>query len=123
MIKNSNYEGVEQLQEISIKRGHYMAKDDNRWTEEQLRQKASEGYFVRDMEKDRVYCPTGEILRKKCTRKNGDIRYANKRACKECGLRAQCTRSPWKEIDFPDGTVEVRNLNWLRAVKAGNFNP
>lgn len=85
--------------------------------EEQMRKRAAEGYFVRDLEKDRVYCPTGEILRRKSNRKNGEIRYANKRACKLCEQRDICTRSPWKEIDFPDKVIEVRNMNWLRAVR------
>lgn len=41
-----------------------MKKDDVALTEEQMRKRAAEGYFIRDLEKDRVYCPTGEILRK-----------------------------------------------------------
>lgn len=100
-----------------------MAKDDNSLMEEQMIARAAEGYFVRDLETDRVYCPTGEILRKKCNRKNGDVRYANKRACKICEQKDICTRSPWKEIDFPDKVSEVRNLNWLRAIKMESMQP
>ena len=77
-----------------------MKKDDITLTEEQMRERAAEGYFIRDLEKDRVYCPTGEILRKKSTRKNGDIRYANK---------------IWKEVDFPENVREMRNINWLKS--------
>lgn len=39
-------------------------------------------YFVRDPERNLVYCPAGEILRQKCIKKNENIRYANKNACK-----------------------------------------
>ncbi len=99
-----------------------MTKDDNNLmldnlTEEQMKEIAAEGYFVRDIANDRVYCPMGEILRKKSNRKNGDTRYVNKRVCKLCEKRKRCTKSPWKEIDIPDKIVKVRNLNWLRANK------
>ena len=46
--------------------------------------KAKTGYFVRDPERNLVYCPAGESLRQKCIKKNGNIRYANKNACKHC---------------------------------------
>lgn len=92
-----------------------MKKDNKVLTEEQMKKRAAEGYFVRDLEKDRVYCPAGEILRKKSTRKNGDIRYANKMACKMCNEKGRCTSSTWKEVDFSDKAREARNLNWLRA--------
>lgn len=98
-----------------------MAKEDNVLMEEQMKQRAAEGYFIRDIENDRVYCPMGEILRRKSNRKNGDIRYANKRVCKVCEQKDICTRSPWKEIDFPDGVSEVRNRNWLRAMRMENM--
>lgn len=84
-------------------------------TDAQMRKRAAEGYFVRDLEKDRVYCPMGEILRKKAIKKNGDIRYANKMACKQCECKEKCTRSPWKEVDFVEGAREAKNLNWLKA--------
>lgn len=92
-----------------------MKTDDKIMTEAQMRKRAAEGYFVRDLEKDRVYCPMGEILRKKSNKKNGDTRYANKMACKLCECREKCTRSPWKEVDFTQGAREARNLNWLKA--------
>lgn len=92
-----------------------MKTDDKVLTEAQMRKRAAEGYFVRDLEKDRVYCPTGEILRRKANKKSGEIRYANKMACKQCENREKCTRSPWKEVDFVEGAREARNLNWLKA--------
>jgi len=97
-----------------------MKKEETILTEEQMRDRAAKGYFVRDLEKDRVYCPTGEILRKKSTRKNGDIRYANKMACKQCEAKSKCTRSVWKEVDFPNKVTEMRNINWLKAGETEN---
>ena len=49
-------------------------------TPEQMRAKALEGYFVRDAERNLAYCPQGEILRQKSTKRNGMIRYCNKLA-------------------------------------------
>ncbi|MCM1386906.1 MAG: hypothetical protein NC231_06240 [Bacillus sp. (in: Bacteria)] len=92
-----------------------MTKEEYALIEEQMKKRAAKGYFVRDLEKDRVYCPTGEILRRKAVKKSGEVRYANKMACKQCEDREKCTRSPWKEVDFPDGVKEARNLNWLKA--------
>ena len=37
--------------------------------------------FVRDTEADIVYCPQGEVLRKKSVKKDGRTRYMNKSAC------------------------------------------
>lgn len=88
--------------------------------EEQMKRRAAEeGMFVRDLEKDRVYCPTGEVLRKKSVKKNGNVRYANKMACKLCDYKSICTKSPWKEVDFPDKVTEARNVNWLKAKEEG----
>ena len=52
-----------------------MKKNEITLTEEQMRERAAEGYFIRDLEKDRVYCPTGEILRKKSIRHRIRRRY------------------------------------------------
>ena len=51
--------------------------------------------FVRDTETDTVYCPQGEVLRKKSVKKDGRTRYMNKSACKMC--ENKCIS---KEIDF-----------------------
>ena len=65
---------------------------------EQMLAKAKEGYFVRDAERNLIYCPQGNILRQKSLKRNGDIRYCNKLACKHCICK--CTLSAWKEADF-----------------------
>lgn len=59
-------------------------------TQEEMVARAKEGYFVRDPERNLVYCPCGETLRQKCIRKNGNIRYANKNACRHCPNRNKC---------------------------------
>jgi transposase len=64
----------------------------------EMRGKALEGFFVRDAERNLVYCPQGEILRQKSVKRNGYIRYCNKLACKRC--KNKCTTSTFKEADF-----------------------
>lgn len=72
-------------------------------TPEQMRAKALEGYFVRDAERNLVYCPQGEILRQKSIKRNGMIRYCNKLACKKC--KCKCTVQKFKEADFSKDTL------------------
>jgi transposase len=74
-------------------------------SEEEMIGKAKEGYFIRDIKKGRVYCPEGEILRQKSEKKDGSIRYYNKFACAGCVNK--CTKSKYKEIDFPVGKLKI----------------
>ena len=67
-------------------------------TVEEMRAKAAGGYFVRDAERNLVYCPQGHILRQKTLKSSGMIRYCNKLACKQC--RNKCTTAKFKEADF-----------------------
>lgn len=95
-------------------------------TEEEMKARAREGYFVRDPERNLVYCPMGEILRQKSVKKNGNIRYANKTACKHCKYRNKCYKgkNEWKEIDFNKDTLEKPNRNWLNQTEdAGKPEP
>jgi transposase len=86
-------------------------------TEEEMMTKAKEGYFVRDPERNLVYCPAGQILRQKCIKKTGEIRYANKTACRRCPYRNKCYKgkNEWKEIDFNKDTLEKPCRDWLKA--------
>lgn len=86
-------------------------------TPEEILERAKEGYFVRDPERNLVYCPAGEILRQKCIKKNGNIRYANKNACKHCKNRNKCYKGKgeWKEIDFTKDNLEKPCKEWLKA--------
>lgn len=86
-------------------------------TEAEMLSRAKEGYFVRDAERNLVYCPAGEILRQKCIKKNGNIRYANKNACRHCKNRNKCYKgkNEWKEIDFTKDKLEKPCKDWLKA--------
>lgn len=83
----------------------------------EMQQKAGAGYFVRDSERNLVYCPGWEILRQKCIKKNGNIRYANKNACKHCKNRNKCYKgkNDWKEIDFTKDQLKEPCKDWLKA--------
>ncbi|GHU08574.1 hypothetical protein FACS1894151_04720 [Spirochaetia bacterium] len=73
--------------------------------EDELLEKALEGYFIRDLTKDVVYCPGGALLRAKSTKNNGTVRYCNKLACTNCKCR--CTKSKYKEVDFKSGDTQI----------------
>lgn len=86
--------------------------------EEKMLAKAAEGFFVRDMDRDLVYCPAVEILRKKSTTKNGGVRYCNKLACKHCKYKDKCMKNrksdkyPFKVIEFGDKVTEKPCRIW-----------
>lgn len=48
-------------------------------TEEEMMERASEGYFVRDPERNLVYCPAGQILRQKSVKKTETYGMQTKR--------------------------------------------
>ena len=83
-------------------------------TQEEMIERAKEGYFVRDPERNVVYCPAGEVLRQKSVKKNGEIHYANKMACKYCQYRNRCYRGKgdFKEVSFNKDGLERENRNW-----------
>ena len=84
-------------------------------TEEEMKQLASCGFFVRDIARDRVYCPAKIILRRKSVKANDTVRYANKLGCAKCEARKQgyCTKSKFKEIDFPEKKTVKECQNWM----------
>lgn len=86
-------------------------------TPEAMKARAMEGYFVRDPERNLVYCPKGEILRQKCIKKCGQIRYANKNACRHCPNRNKCYhgKNEWKEVDFSKDKLEKPCTDWLKS--------
>lgn len=86
-------------------------------TEEEMKARAAQGYFVRDPERNVVYCPAQETLRQKSVKKNGNIRYANKTACRRCPLRNRCYKGKyeWKEVDFSKDCLVKPNKNWLKS--------
>jgi len=86
-------------------------------TTEEMKERAAEGYFIRDPERNIVYCPAGATLRQKSVKKNGSTRYANKFACRRCRYRDKCFngKTEWKEIDFHKDCLEKASKNWQTA--------
>ena len=85
-------------------------------TTEEMIARAMLGFFVRDPERNIVYCPAGVTLRQKSVKKNGATRYANKLACNRCKFRDKCIKgkAEWKEVDFHKDTLEKANQNWQK---------
>lgn len=102
---------------VSDEQGENKDNDSIYGTQEEMMERAKEGYFVRDPERNLVYCPNGEILRQKCIKKNENIRYANKNACRHCPNRNKCYKgkNEWKEIDFTKDCLEKPCKDWLKA--------
>ena len=50
-------------------------------------------------------------------KENGNIRYANKNACRHCPNRNKCYKGKgeWKEIDFTKDQLEKPCKDWLEA--------
>lgn len=118
------YEGVVRGIEVVGRKKFIPDEKENRaespyGTEEEMLERAEEGYFVRDPERNIVYCPAGETLRQKCVKKNGNIRYANKKACRHCPHRNRCYKgkSEWKEIDFNKDTLEKPCRGWSKETE------
>ena len=63
---------------------------------EELRKIAMEKEcFVKDKEEEKVYCPQGEVLRRK-SKNREKIKYCNKLACERC--KKPCTKAKFKEL-------------------------
>lgn len=86
------------VEEVTLRHREQTDAEASRMTLEQMIAKAHEGYFVRDAGRNLVICPQGETLRPKSLKRNGDIRYCNKLACRRC--KSKCTSSKFKEADF-----------------------
>lgn len=122
-IPEAYAEVIQEMKVETVRRKVEDEKEENRensrvyGSPEEMQEKAQEGYFVRDPERNLVYCPVGEILRQKSIKKNGNIRYANKNACKHCPNRNKCYKGKgeWKEIDFTKDQLIKPCRDWLRA--------
>ena len=88
-------------------------------TPDQMRSKALEGYFVRDAQRNLVYCPQGETLRQKSIKRSGMIRYCNRLACKHC--KCKCTTRNYMEIDFSKDRL-IKGMNQKMKQKAKEEN-
>jgi len=78
--------------------------DETYKTVQEMQEKAKSGYFVRDLVRDRVYCPAGEILRYKAHHR-GECRYSNKLACERC--MQKCCGDKFKVVSFREGATQV----------------
>lgn len=85
--------------------------------EEEMKGKAAEGFFVRDPERNIVYCPAGNILRQNYVTKKDRIRYINKSACRSCPYRNQCYRGKkgFKEVEFNKDEYVKANGIWQKS--------
>lgn len=113
------YQGILTDAEITEVRRRALPASDSgvlRMNPEEMRRKAIEGFFVRDAERNLVYCPQGETLRQKSVRRNGNIRYCNRLACRKC--RHKCTTSKFKEAGFPKDVL-IRPGDGRRKQNAG----
>ena len=120
------YEGILEVMEVTEVRKKIDDEPNERikspyGTKEEMQARAAEGYFVRDPERDLVYCPGRAILRRKCIKKDGSTRYANKQACSRCPYRSRCVSGKgitrWKEIDFNKDSLE-RKARWWKTEDA-----
>lgn len=103
---------------ISVKSTEYTIVDDAvlKMTHEQMVEAARKGYLIRDPHRNLVICPEGAILRQKSIKRNGDIRYCNKLACKQC--KNKCTRSAFREADFSKDKLVMK----IRSYSHDNDN-
>lgn len=75
----------------------------DKMTEEEIREYAMKNKcFMRDIEKNKVYCKEGEILRQK-SKNAGRKKYCNKEGCKRC--KNPCTMTNYKEAVFSEGQI------------------
>lgn len=83
----------------------------------EMKLKAAGGYFVRDPQRNIVYCPGGSQLRQCSVTKKERIRYTNKQACRNCPDRDRCCRAKkgFQEVEFNKDEFCKPNGNWLRA--------
>lgn len=83
----------------------------------EMKCKALEGYFVRDPERNIVYCPGGAQLRQSYITKKDRIRYTNKQACRSCPHREKCYKGSkgFQEVEFNKDEFCKPSGNWLRA--------
>lgn len=105
------------IKEIKITEKKIMLKEDGtnesdcpayKKTEKEMREKALEGYFIRDLERNIVYCPGGFTLRPTGFMKNGQVEYTNRVACRECSVKNRCnkTKRLFMGVKFSKDTIE-----------------
>lgn len=78
-------------------------KEIEEMSEDELRDFAMKNKcFIKDKERNKVYCKEGETLRKKSEIKGGE-KYCNKEACRRC--KNPCTEGSFKEVLMRRGSI------------------
>ncbi len=109
------------VEEATVYHRETSDSDIAKMTLEEMIAKSREGYYVRDAERNLVICPQGEILRPKSIKKNGDIRYCNKLACKRC--KSKCTTAKFKEADFSKDCLIKKVGGWTKDDRNDDGTP
>ncbi len=120
IIPDAYKDSIEDIEVVEVRRRPDEAKresdpQNSRRPVDAMKERAKEGYFVKNPEADCVYCPGGATLYKKSIKKNGDTRYCNKKLCKQCPYKDKCVTSakyPWKEVDFSKDCLEKKARWW-----------
>lgn len=113
------------ISNIKIKERKTMLKEDGtpdsekpayKRTEKEMKERALEGYFVRDSERNIVYCPGGFTLRPSGVRKNGQVGYTNRVACRECSVKNICnrTKKAYMEVKFTKDSLEKPSRGFIK---------
>jgi len=88
----------------------------NEFDEDILKAKANEGFFVRNKDKNILYCPMNNILKFKRKKNKVDIFIGNSK-CINC--EKKCTKSLVKELEIPFN-VDIKSSNaFHKQVKKG----
>lgn len=83
-------------------------------TTDEMVERAKEGYFVRDPERNLVYCPAGEILRQKCIRKTGISGIRIKMPVNTAKIETSVIR------EKTNGKKSIlQRIRWRKLVKSG----
>ena len=114
------------ISNIKIKERKTMLKEDGtsdsekpayKRTEKEMKERALEGYFVRDPERNIVYCPGGFTLRPSGVRRNGQVGYTNRVACRECSVKNICnrTKKAYMEVKFTKDSLEKPSKGFIKT--------
>ena len=91
-------------------------------SEKEMRERALEGYFVRDLERNIVYCPGGFTLRPTGFMNNGQVEYTNRIACRDCSVKNRCnkTKRLFMGVKFTKDTIEKPCRSFIEISKPAN---
>ena len=95
---------------------------EHRRSEQEMRERALEGYFVRDLERNIVYCPGGFTLRPTGFMNNGQVEYTNRIACRDCSVKNRCnkTKRLFMGVKFTKDTIEKPCRSFIEISKPAN---